>query len=324
MTNHAPPFHIGSIPVHGDVILAPMDGISDLPFRTLCRQFGSAMSYVPFIHAREFLEGRKRISTLVKFRSDERPVALQLYDNDEDNLLQAARRLQEHNPDVIDINMACSIRSISARGAGAGLLRNPTKAGRIIHRLTSEIDTPVTVKIRLGWDANDLNYLEIARILEDNGAALIAVHARTRQQRFQGSADWDAIAAIKQAVNIPVIGNGDVCSVADIQQMKSHTDCDAVMIGRAAIGNPWIFEYRPRWKVPKPEVAVVIDRHLDCMLEYYPESQAILLLRKHLVRYMEPYAIEESLRQHILSRTDSSALHDLLSRAGLSLQHPEV
>lgn len=324
MIAHRSTFHIGSIPVHGDVILAPMDGISDLPFRKLCRQFGSAMSYVPFIHAREYLEGRKRVTGLLKFTEEERPVALQLYDNDEDNLLLAALQLQELRPDVIDINMACSIRSISSRGAGAGLLRNPTKAGRIIHSLTTQIEMPISAKIRLGWDVDNLNYLEIARILEDNGAALIAVHARTRQQHFQGTADWDAIAAIKEAVNIPVIGNGDVCSVADIKRMKSHTRCDAVMIGRAAIGNPWIFEHRPRSKVPRDHVAAVIDRHLDCMLKHYSERQAILLLRKHLVRYMEPFPIDEGLRHLILSCLESSSLHDHLSRAGLSRYHPGV
>ncbi len=161
-------FNIGSTTVHGELILAPMDGISDLPFRNLCRQFGSAMSYVPFIHARELLEGRKRITELLRFTAQERPVSLQLYDNNEDNLLLAAHKLREYEPDAIDVNMACSIRSISARGAGAGLLRDPPKVGRIIHRLTSELDVPITVKIRLGWDENNLNYLEIARVAEQN------------------------------------------------------------------------------------------------------------------------------------------------------------
>jgi len=295
-----------------------MDGISDLPFRNLCRQFGSAMSYIPFIHAREFLEGGRHVSALLEFTSEERPVALQIYDNEEENLLQAAHRLQDYKPDVIDINMACSIRSISARGAGAGLLRHPSKVASIIGRLSSEIDVPITVKIRLGWDARNLNYLEIARIAEANGAALIAVHARTRQQRFSGSADWDAIAAIKKAVGIPVIGNGDVCSVDDIERMKSQTGCDAVMIGRAAIGNPWIFNHRPRSMVPKHEIAAVIDLHIDGMLEHYPEHKAILLLRKHLVRYLEPFSIDEELRQNILTCQGSSLLRDLLREASLS------
>jgi nifR3 family TIM-barrel protein len=316
-------FKIGSIAVHGELILAPMDGISDLPFRNLCREFGSAMSYVPFIHARELLEGRKHVPGLLKYTSQERPVSLQLYDNSEDNLLMAAHKLREYEPDAIDINMACSIRSISSRGAGAGLLREPVKVGRIIHRLTSALDVPITVKIRLGWDEQNLNYLEIARVVEQNGAALIAVHGRTRQQRFSGNANWDAIAAVKHAVSIPVIGNGDVCGVDDIKRMKSHTGCDAIMIGRGAIGNPWIFGHQMLSEVPQHEVASVIDRHLDAMLDYYPERRAMLLFRKHLVRYLELFSIDDRSRHRILSCLDSTELRDLLSEASPEF-HPGV
>jgi nifR3 family TIM-barrel protein len=316
-------FKIGSITVHGELILAPMDGISDLPFRNLCRQFGSAMSYVPFIHARELLAGRKRIFELLEYSSKERPVSLQLYDNNEDNLLRAAHMLREYEPDAIDVNMACSIRSISARGAGAGLLRDPSKVGRIIHSLTSELDVPITVKIRLGWDEDNLNFLDIARVVEQNGAALIAVHGRTRQQRFSGNANWDAIAAIKHAVSIPVIGNGDICSVEDIKRMKSHTGCDAIMIGRAAIGNPWILGHRMRSKVPKHEVATVINRHLESMLDHYPEHKAIQLFRKHLVRYLELFSIDANSRHRILTCSISTELRDLLSEASLD-SHPGV
>jgi tRNA-dihydrouridine synthase B len=324
MTLHEATFHIGSLPIHGEVILAPMDGISDLPFRNLCRQFGSAMSYVPFIHARDLLEGQKRAVELLRFLPEERPVALQLYDNRNDNLLKAAHQLLKYEPDVIDINMACSIRSISARGAGAGMLRDPSNVQAVIATLTREMDIPITIKIRLGWDEHSLNYLEISRIAEESGAALIAVHARTRQQHYTGSADWDAIAAIKQAVSIPVIGNGDVRNFSDIRKMKSHTDCDAVMIGRAAIGNPWIFARRPRSKVPRAEVGAVLDRHLESMLLNYPEQKAILLLRKHLVRYMEPFDIDASLRQRILTCQQASALRSLLREAGLAVNSSGV
>lgn len=317
-------FHIGPVPVHSELILAPMDGISDMPFRSLCRRFGSGMSYVPFLHARELLEGRRKSLALIGFQPDERPVLFQLYDHNEDNLVRAARQLQEHQPDVIDINMACSIRSISARGAGAGLLRDPRKAGRIIRRLSSELEIPVSAKMRLGWDSRNLNYLEVARAIEENGASLIAVHGRTRQQRFDGRADWDAIATIKQAVDIPVIGNGDVHSVADIGKLKSHTGCDAIMIGRAAIGNPWIFTPRPRTAVPRQEVGAVIAIHLESMLRHYTETHAIMLLRKHLVRYIEPFSLTAPLRERLLTACDLPTLRDELLQAGLADPHPGV
>ncbi len=311
-------FHVGSIPVHSELILAPMDGISDMPFRRLCRRFGSGMSYVPFIHARELLEGQRQVRALLRYQEDERPVVYQLYDNCEDNLLQAALQLQEYQPDAIDINMACSARSISARGAGAGLLRDPSKVGRIIHRLSSELEIPVSAKIRLGWDARNLNYLEVARAIEDNGAALIAVHGRTRQQGFTGKANWDAIAAIKQVVCIPVIGNGDVRNVADIRQLSSHTGCDAIMIGRASIGNPWIFEPRPRAAVSRQEVAAVIAMHLESMMRQDAESHAIMRFRKHLVRYIEPFSLPAPTRNRLLTSRDLPVLQAVLHQADLA------
>ena len=311
-------FNFGSIPVHSELILAPMDGISDIPFRSLCRRFGSGMSYVPFLHARELVEGQRRVRALLPYEQDERPVVYQLYDNCEDNLLQAAQQLQEYQPDAIDINMACSVRSISARGAGAGLLRDPSKVGGIIRRLSSELEVPLSAKIRLGWDAHNRNYLEVARAIEENGAALIAVHGRTRQQRFTGKADWDAIAAIKQSVRIPVIGNGDVRSVEDIKLFKSHSGCDAIMIGRAAIGNPWIFEPRPRAAVPRQEVSAVIAMHLKSMLRYDDESHAIRRFRKHLARYIEPFSLRASIRSRLLTSCELPELLDILRQAKLA------
>jgi len=317
-------FHIGSIPVHRELVLAPMDGISDMPFRSLCRRFGSGLSYVPFLHARELIEGHVRPRTRLEFQPEERPVILQLYDNNADYLLQAAQLLQEHQPDAIDINMACSIRSISARGAGAGLLREPLKVGKIFRRLSSELDVPITAKIRLGWDASSQNYLEIARAIEENGGAMIAVHARTRHQRFDGRADWDAVATIKQMSTIPIIGNGDICSIADIKRLASHSGCDAIMIGRAAIGNPWIFEPRSRASVPKHEVAAVISVHLEDMLLHYAESHAVLQFRKHLVRYIEPFSLPAKLRKRLLTSCNLAALHETLHHAGLAKPSPEV
>ncbi|HEY70934.1 MAG TPA: tRNA-dihydrouridine synthase family protein [Anaerolineae bacterium] len=305
--------------MQSELVLAPMDGICDMAFRRLCRRFGSGMSIIPFLHARELMASDLEMNPSLQFTPDERPIILQLYDNCEENIILAANNLQKIQPDAIDINMGCSIRSISARGAGAGMLRDPQKIASIIRRLSSMLDIPITAKIRIGWDSKNLNSLEIARTIEENGGALIAVHGRTRQQRLSGLADWDSIAAIKQEVGIPVIGNGDVRSIADIQRMKSHTGCDAIMIGRASIGNPWIFEPRTRASVPQSEVGEVIGEHLENMLLLYEPLKAISRFRKHLVRYVEPHALSDDLRLRLLTSDHLVSLLELLAQAGFAI-----
>jgi len=309
-----PSFIIRDIPVHGDVILAPMDGFSDLPFRSLCRRFGSAVSYTPFVNAMEILAAVPRSLRLLDFLDEERPVVFQLFDSDEARLLQAALTVLERRPDVLDINMGCSVRCVAGRGAGAGLLRDPRKVGRIIASLTRSLPVPITAKIRLGWDAGSRNYLDVARAIAENGGALIAVHARTREQGYTGRADWDAIAAVKAAVSIPVIGNGDVQRPEDIQRLQRHTGCDGVMIGRAAIGNPWIFQRRDRRDVPREEIVTTIRQHLHGMLETYGPRDGVVLFRKHLTRYLPPLNPREDLRLALLACVDAEALDRLLGK----------
>jgi nifR3 family TIM-barrel protein len=263
-----------------------MDGFSDQPFRALCRQLGSAMSYTEFINALDVLQGHPRISQKFAYQESERPVVYQIFDNDPQRLLQTALRVQELEPDIIDINMGCSVSSVSGRGAGAGLLRTPLKIARIFRLLSRHLELPVTGKIRLGWDPDQRNYLLIARIIEENGGSLVAVHGRTKTQGYGGEADWEAIAEIKQAVSIPVIGNGDIRTVADIQRMKSFTGCDGVMIGRAAIGNPWIFSGQDRWQVSPDQVRATMLRHLNAMLAFYEGDYGLVLFRKHASRYL--------------------------------------
>jgi len=299
----APAFHIRTIPVLGDAILAPMDGFSDLPYRSLCREFGSALSYTPFVNAMEILAGQARTRKLLEFLPAERPVVFQLFDSDEQRLLQAARAVLELGPDILDINMGCSVRCVSGRGAGAGLLRDPRKVGRIISSLSRALPIPVTAKIRLGWDAGSRNFLEVARAIAEGGGALIAVHARTREQAYAGRADWDAIAAVKASVSIPVIGNGDVQRVEDIQRLRDHTGCDGVMIGRGAIGNPWIFQRRDRRHVPPDEIVTTARRHARLMVDYYGERDGLVLFRKHLTRYLQPLQAPEEVRAALLSST---------------------
>lgn len=302
----APAFFVREIPIYGDLILSPMDGYSDQPFRSLCRSLGSALSYTEFINALDVLQGHPHLWRKLAYLEQERPVVYQVFDSEPARLLEAALRLQEHGPDIIDINMGCSVRTVSGRGAGAGLLRQPEKVARIFDLLSRSLDVPITAKMRLGWDEDSRNYLQIARIVEENGAALIAVHGRTRSQGYGGRADWEAIAEIKGSVSIPVIANGDVATVADIEHIKRKTGCDGVMIGRAAIGNPWIFSRLERDQVSPARLEDTLRRHLNSMLEFYGPERGLVLFRKHASRYLKPLNLTPEQRRHLLT-TDRPA-----------------
>lgn len=297
-------FFVGNIPVFGNLILSPMDGLSERPFRSLVRKSGSAMSYTEFINAMDVLAGIPRIQKKIAYYEFERPVVFQIFDDDPDRILNAARQLIPFQPDILDINMGCSAHHVAGRGAGAGLLPQPHKVASIIQNLVRNLPIPITAKIRLGWDDHNRNYLEIARIVEDCGAQLIAVHGRTKAQGYSGRADWDAIAEIKTLLHIPVIANGDVQSVADIQRIQTHTRCDGVMIGRAALFNPWIFSYRDRQQVSQKEVKLWIDTHLNEMIEFHGIDQGLILFRKYLKRLLSPYQLNEETILPLLTETD--------------------
>lgn len=300
-----PAFQVGGVPVYGDLILAPMDGYSDQPFRSLCRSLGSAMSYTEFINALDVVHILKRIEPKFAYLPGEHPVVFQIFDDDPQRLLKAAQMLLPYQPDIIDVNMGCSDKSVSGRGAGAGLLREPTKVAEIFRLLSKNLPVPVTGKIRLGWDNDSRNYLEIARLIEENGGALVAVHGRTRAQWYGGEADWEAIAEIKQALHIPVIGNGDVLTVADIQRLKAQTGCDGVMVGRAAIGNPWIFARRDRPEVSHSQVRQIVYDHLGRMQAFYGDERGLVLFRKHAAHYLGPLFSSVAQRRTLLTETDS-------------------
>jgi tRNA-dihydrouridine synthase B len=285
----APVFRVREIPVYGDLILSPMDGVSALPFRAIVRELGSAMSYTEFINAIDVVYTHPHLKERLSYAEAERPVVFQLLDNDPERLLKAALRLQSMSPDIIDINLGCAAKPVCTRGAGAGLLREPAKVAQIFSTLSKTLDIPVTAKIRLGWDDNHRNYLEIARIVQDNGGSLVAVHGRTRLQGYTGRADWDAIAEVKQALSIPVIANGDVRSKADIAAILAHTGCDAVMIGRAAVQNPWIFSRMDRTDVSRAQVKSTLHAHLARNLEMYGPERGLVLFRKYAKGYLEPY-----------------------------------
>ncbi|HRF49943.1 MAG TPA: tRNA-dihydrouridine synthase [Anaerolineales bacterium] len=318
-------FHIGPVPVHGRAILAPMDGFSDLPFRLICRELGSAMSYTEFVNVDELAATRKRDAKCWRklvFDLSERPMTFQIYGHDVDRMIAVAAKLQDQDPapDIVDINMGCYVRNIAERGAGSGMLRFPDRIARLFAGLSSQLHLPVTGKMRLGWDPSSRVHVEVARILEDNGARLIAVHGRTKSQGYGGQADWDAIAEVRQAVKVPVIGNGDVKTVADIARLRAHTGCDAVMIGRAAIGNPWIFAGKDREQVTFDEKVALMRRHLQLNLDFYGQRFGLVLFRKHAARYIHGLPDVERLRVPLLTARTVAAFDEAVGAWAFAAQ----
>jgi tRNA-dihydrouridine synthase B len=307
-----PSFTIRTLSIFGDAILSPMDGYSDQPFRSLCRELGSAMSYTEFVKAEDILERVPHVNEKLAFTEAERPVTIQIYGDDPGKILDAALRMQERGPDVIDVNMGCPAKTISTRGAGVGLMRTPEKIAEIFRLLTAHLELPVTGKIRLGWDEESRNYLEVAKIVEDNGGQLLAVHGRTKRQGYSGQADWEAIAEIVDALSIPVIGNGDVNTVADIERMKVDTGCVGVMIGRAAMSNPWIFSRLERENVPPDVVRATMLRHLELNQDFYGPERGIMLFRKFAARYLTPYGLPREIRQRLMTRDRAEEFIELL------------
>ncbi len=308
-----PSFYVRNVPIYGDALLAPMDGYSDWPFRSLCRELGSAMSYTEFVKVEKILSRSKEPAKRLYFTEVERPITFQIYGDDPDLILKAALIVQEWKPDIIDINMGCPAKSIADRGAGVGMMPSPLKIARTFKKLTSTLKVPVTGKIRLGWDKNK-NYKLIARIVEENGGSLLAIHGRTKEQRYSGNSDWDAIAEVKSVVKIPVIGSGDVKTVADIQRMKEYTGVDAVMIGRGALANPWIFARLDREQVSPEQVRETVRKHLAKSVEFYGDEDGSRLFRKYAVQYLLLQTLTRATRKEILKPRPSGEFLELLNQ----------
>jgi tRNA-dihydrouridine synthase B len=309
-----PCFYIGTVPVYGDAILAPMAGYSDVPYRALCRAYGSAMNYTEFVPV-EGLLGKKRDNRYwrrLDKKPGEHPLVFQIFGNNARNILDAALRIQELGPDIIDVNMGCSTRRVSGRGAGVGMMPQPDLVAETFQLLSTNLEVPVSGKIRLGWDEKQRNFSEIARIMEENGAALIAMHARTKTQKYGGRADWEAIAKLRAGVSVPVIGNGDVQRPGDIKAMKEQTGCDAVMIGRAAIGNPWIFALRDKENLPQQDILDGVRLHAREMVGYYGEKQGLVLFRKHLKQYLSGLSGTETVLAQLIHVTKLAEFDKLL------------
>lgn len=307
-------FTIGDIPIHGRLILAPMDGISDAAFRLLTRRLGSAYSVSEFINTLDYANQKNYQKKRLLARQEERPFAAQLLDNDAVRMAECAARIEEEfHPDIIDINMGCAAKSVAGRGAGVGMMRDPQLVRDAVAAVSRAVKVPVTVKMRLGWDSASLNFLEIASLAAENGAKALALHGRTGKISFHKPAQWQPIAELKRAFEkLPVIGNGDVCTPADARRMLEQTGCDAVMIGRAAKANPWIFSWRSREEVPIQEVAETAIWHLGDMLASDPEN-AVLPFRKYLKAYLEPSHLPRETMRTLLTCPDPTRLLALMN-----------
>ena len=313
---------IGDINLESPFLLAPLAGITDAPMRRICSMQGAALVYSEMISAKGLWYRDKNTERLMYMYEDEGPVALQLFGSEPEIMSFAAAKLEERRNVILDVNMGCPVPKVVKNGEGSALLKNPELAGRIIEAMVKETGKPVTAKIRMGWDESSVNAVEVAKILEQAGASAVAVHGRTREQYYTGKADWDIIREVKQAVDIPVIGNGDIFSGRDALDMIEKTGCDFVMIARGALGNPWIFaEAKALWEGKEPpkvpdadEKREMLEKHFCDLLELKGEYAAVREMRKHTGWYLKGMPGAAAMRREINQITDAQELKDKLRR----------
>ncbi len=298
---------IGDVVLENNVILAPMAGVTDLPFRLICKEQGAGLVCMEMVSAKAVHYNNKNTEDLMEIHPEEMPVSLQIFGSEPDIMAETAARIEERPYAILDINMGCPVPKVVNNHEGSALMKNPKLAGKIIYAVSHAVKKPVTVKIRKGFDDDSINAVEIAKIAEENGAAAVAVHGRTREQYYSGKADWDIIRKVKEAVNIPVIGNGDVVDAVSAGRLLEETGCDGIMVGRASRGNPWIFgeinSYLNTGIIPQrptaEELCDTILKHARLQLKYKNEYIAVREMRKHVAWYTAGYPHSAKLRQAV-------------------------
>ena len=317
------PLQIGDVKIPNNLILAPMAGVSDLPFRLLCQEAGAGMTCTEMVSAKAIYFQNKNTQPLLAMAPQERAVSLQLFGSDPQLMAEIAQRIEPLPFSVLDLNMGCPVPKIVNNGDGSALMRDPQKAGEVIRAVSRAIKKPVTVKMRLGFDEQSINVLEFAKIAQENGAAAVAVHGRTRSQYYSGKADWTWIARVKEELSIPVLGNGDVFTAQDAVRMLRETGCDGVLIARGARGNPWLFdeilEYARTGAVPlrpgREEISRMILRHARMQADFRGEKIAMREMRKHVAWYTNGLPHSAWLRRRVNQVETLNQLEELLLSA---------
>lgn len=313
---------IGSVEIENPFVLAPMAGVTDLPFRGLCKEQGAGLICTEMVSAKAISFHNKNTKALMEINPKEHPVSLQLFGNEPELMAEVARSIEEQPFDILDINMGCPVPKVVNNGEGSALLKDPALIGKIVREISHAIKKPVTAKIRIGFEGYDVDPVEIAKIIEDAGGAAVAVHGRTRQQYYAGEANWEVIGRIKDAVSIPVIGNGDIDSPLKAEKMMKDTGCDSIMIGRAVRGNPWIFREMNHYfetgellEKPDPkEIREMILRHARWQIELKGEFTGIREMRKHVAWYTSGMRHSAGLRRESNTIENYESLERLLSK----------
>lgn len=322
---------IGNVTVEGNLFLGPMAGVTDLPFRILCKEQGADFIYTEMVSAKGIMYNNKNTEILLQVEEQERPVALQLFGSDPKIMSEMAKKIEHRNFDVVDINMGCPVPKVVNNGEGSALMKQPKLVGEIVSAMTKILEKPVTVKIRKGFGNEDCNAVEIAKIVEDNGGAAVAVHGRTREQYYSGKADWSVIKQVKEAVSIPVIGNGDIFTPQDAKQMLDETGCDGIMLARGVRGNPWLFKQIKTYLatgelLPKPSIEEVIEtmlRHARMQIEFKGDYIGMREMRKHVAWYTTGYPQSAKLRGQINEMESVEDLEKLLYQYADSISKQE-